>query len=298
MHYTWQQVADVLMVSRTTLWRHLTQLGIPLSSYSSISDSELDGVMELLVKDFPSNGIVMMWGQLRSMSIYVTRQRVHDSLMRVSPHFIEQRHSQTISRCVYNVPSSNYLWHIDGLHCLIRWKIVIHGGIDGFLRRIVYLHASSNNRAETVFHYFREAATEYGWPSRVRSDKGGENIEVARAMLSIRGTGRKSHITGSSTHNQRIERLWKDTFRCVAQLYYALFYDLEDCGLLDVDCEKDMFALHYVFLPRINNQLTQFVNAWNRHPLHTENGLTPLQLWHRGLLTASAQLQHDIADGL
>ena len=46
------------------------------------------------------------------------------------------------------------------------------------------------------------------------------------------------------------------------------------------------------------NKLTQFVNACNRHPLRIENGLTPLQLWHGGLLLASAQLQNDIASGL
>ena len=80
MRYTWQQVADVLLVSRTTLWRRLNELDIPLSSYSDISDAELDGVMELLVRDFPNNGIVMMWGQLRSMNIIVTCQKVHDSL--------------------------------------------------------------------------------------------------------------------------------------------------------------------------------------------------------------------------
>ena len=62
----WQQVADVLMVSRTTLWRRLTELGIPISTFSNISDTELDGVVELLVKDFPNYGIVMMWGQLKA----------------------------------------------------------------------------------------------------------------------------------------------------------------------------------------------------------------------------------------
>ena len=117
-------------------------------------------------------------------------------------------------------------------------------------------------------------------------------------LLLVRGIGRKSHITGSSVHNKRIERLWRDTFRCVGQFYYALFYDMEDCGLLDGDCEKDMFALHYVFLPRINNQLRQFVSAWNNHPLRTENGLTPLQLFNRGILSASVELQADIASGL
>lgn len=298
MHYTWQQVADVLLMSRTTLWRRLTELRIPLSSYSDISDHELDCVMQLLVRDFPRNGTVMMWGQLRSMNISVTRQKVYDSLMRVSPQSVQHRRSSTISRRVYSVPAPNCLWHIDGLHCLIRWKIVIHGGIDGFSRRIVYLHASSNNRADTVLKLFHGAVMECGWPSRVRSDKGGENVEVARAMISVRGTGRKSHITGSSVHNQRIERLWRDTFRCVGHLYYALFYEMEDSGLLDIDSEEDLFALQFVFIPRINSQLAQFVNAWNRHPLRTENGLTPLQLWNRGLLSASPLWQNEIAEGL
>ena len=244
--------------------------------------------MELLVKDFPNNGVVMMWGQLRSMNLIVTRQKVHDSLTRVSPHFIQHCRSHTISRRVYSVPSSNYLWHIDELHCLIRWKIVIHDGIDGFSRRIVYLYASSNNRTETIFHLFCGAVLECGWLSRVRSDKGGENVEVARAMLSVRGTGRKSHITGSSVHNQQIERLWRDTFRCVAQL--TVVYLMQTV--------RKIYLLSNVFLPRINNQLAQFVNAWNRHPLRTENGLTPLQLWNRGLLSAASQFQNDIASGL
>ena len=58
MHYTWEQVADVL-ISRSTLWRRLTELGCPISSYTSINDTELDGVVELLVGDFPNYGIVM-----------------------------------------------------------------------------------------------------------------------------------------------------------------------------------------------------------------------------------------------
>ena len=204
--------------------------------------------MERLVRDFPR--IVMMWGQLQSMNIFVTRQRIHQSLLRVSPQYVHHRHSSTTSRCVYNVPSPNYLWHIDGLHCLIRWKIVIHGGIDGFSRRIVYLHASCNNRAETVLHLFRSAVRMFGWPLRVRSDKGGENVEVARAMIFARGTGRKSFITGSSVHNQRIEQLWRDTFRCVCHSYYAIFYNMEECGLLDPDSDEDVFCSPICLYPK------------------------------------------------
>ena len=58
-----------------------------IPAFLNYSDAELDGVMELLVKDFPNNGVVMMWGQLRSMNVIVIRQKVHDSLTRVSPLF-------------------------------------------------------------------------------------------------------------------------------------------------------------------------------------------------------------------
>lgn len=89
------------------------------------------------------------------------------------------------------------------IYICYRWRIVIHGGIDGFSRLIVYLTAASNNRASTVLRSFLEAVEMYGVPSRVRSDKGGENVEVARFMVSTRGTNRNSHLTGRSTHNQR-----------------------------------------------------------------------------------------------
>lgn len=288
IRFSWSHVAEVLMVSRTTLWRRLKELGLTIP-HSDITDPELDGVMEALVHQYPRNGIVMMWGHLRSISIFVTRKRVYESLIRVSPQLLQHRRSNTISRRVYSVPSSN---------SLIRWKMVIYGGIDGYSRRVVYLHASGNNRAETVLEQFQRAVAECGWPSRVRSDKGGENVDVAKSMISMRGTGGRSHLTGSSVHNQRIERLWRDTFRCVGQTYYALFYEMEDCNLLCVDDDVDLFILQYVFLPRINTQLSQFSSAWNNHPVRTESGLSPLQLWTRGLLSATPTYQAEIFDGM
>ena len=79
----------------------------------------------------------------------------------------------------------------------------MHGGIDGFSRLIVYLNAATNNRASTVLDSFRQAVYLYGVPSLVRSDKGGENIDVAHYMLTSRRVNRNSHISGRSVHNQR-----------------------------------------------------------------------------------------------
>lgn len=80
---------------------------------------------------------------------------------------------------------------------------MIRGGIDGRSRVCTYLVAVGNNSSESNFLAFRSAVQRYGIPNKCRSDKGRENILVARFMLEARGVGRGSHICGRSVHNQR-----------------------------------------------------------------------------------------------
>lgn len=49
----------------------------------------------------------------------------------------------------------------------------------------------------------------------------------------------------------------------------------------------DLFALHYVFLPKINADLETFSQAYSRHRLRTEANHSPLQLWLQGMLTTT-----------
>ena len=83
--------------------------------------------------------------------------------------------------------------------------------IDGFSRAIVFLSCHDNNRAETALVEFLQGTSKFGLPSRVRSDQGVENVDIAKHIPSHPdgGEGRGSHITGRSVHNQRIERLWR-----------------------------------------------------------------------------------------
>ena len=41
-----------------------------------------------------------------------------------------------------------------------------HGCIDGYSRKVMYLRAADNNRADTVLRLFQEAAEEHGLPTR------------------------------------------------------------------------------------------------------------------------------------
>ena len=55
---------------------------------------------------------------------------------------------------------------------------MVHGGIDGFSRFIVYLTCNTNNSSRTVLELFYKAVCNFGLPDKVRSDKGGENVKV------------------------------------------------------------------------------------------------------------------------
>jgi hypothetical protein len=211
------------------------------ASYSNISNEDLHQKIVQILTTFPNTGYKRMKGFLLAEGLKLTDQRVRESMRLVDPAGVYQRtlSNRAIVRRQYNVEYFNQLWHLDTNMKLIRyfyryksinifrkyirsavkgrysesafcfsWNIVIRSCIDGKTRLVVYLDASGDNRAETNCASFLKAVAQYGIPYRTRSDKGGENVLIARFMIEQRGVNRASHICGRSVHNQRCDRCY------------------------------------------------------------------------------------------
>ena len=122
-----------------------------------------------------------------------------------------------IRRRIYSVP--NYIWHLDS-HKLIRWHFIIHAAIDGFLRTIIYLKCADN--IEQI-QYQHLAYLIKSVPIKV------EKMQ----MCGDSSHGNMSAVfTGSSVHNERIERLWRDVHHTVVSSNSAMFRNMEEKAYL------------------------------------------------------------------
>ena len=293
--FTETQLCELLGISRMTLWRRRNEFGLPATSriYSNIDDEALDVLVKSIKEEFPYDGEILIIGHLRARSVRVQRWRVRDAIHRTDPINVALRWHQQIPRRVYNVKGPHALWHIDSNLKLVFWGFYIHGCIDGYSRQIIYLNCNTDNRASTVLSCFQDAAERRVLPARIRCDYGTENLDVARYMLQHRGLENRAVLTGTSVHNQRIERLWRDCRRCVIQLFQRIFSFLETQGRLDYNNSVQMFALHFVFLPRINKALIDFSKAWNSHPVSGCGNMSPNQMVVAGLLRNFSTLDVD-----
>ncbi|EJT47175.1 hypothetical protein A1Q1_04033 [Trichosporon asahii var. asahii CBS 2479] len=359
---TYAQIGGLAGCSGKTVQRRAKEMGVNRRKFSEITQEELDrAVIAAYLRGSGDQGYRAIHTYLELEGIKVTRDQVQATCRRLNPDGTWDRWIRARLRRVYRVPWVNSLWHIDGHHKLNPWKIVIHGGIDGFSRRIVFLQASNNNLAVTVEDCFMHATRCYGWPSRVRVDYGGENLGVKKRLEEVRGTvdskgppeegdavlqpqrrtrtaraelarsrvtrdrpvghaptedrrgpevptcGTRPGIIGRGSgcyptqyplvgtlptgcdrrtsgdvrlrRGARIERLWVDLQRTCTSRYRTVFIHLENIGLLSPDNDLDLWALHYVYLPVINEALRCFARYWDMHRIRTAGNQSPAKMW-------------------
>ncbi|KAJ2981471.1 hypothetical protein NUW54_g10871 [Trametes sanguinea] len=255
------------------------------SELSQLLDVELDRLILEIHNQFPSFGRRMIDGYLLVIGERVPRRRVEEAYARVVGPSTLTFGPRRIERRIYTVAGPNALWHHDGQHGLIRWKIVIHAFIDGFSRFVLGIRAHSNNRASTVLQLFEDIVHVHGYPSRVRGDHGTENLLVAARMEEVRGLQRGSYIWGRSVHNIRIERLWVDVTAGCGSKWKRLFQDLESRHGLNVDNDAHLWLLHRLYLHRLNRDIELWAATWNQHIVSRrgDRHASPMQMYVQGI---------------
>ena len=145
--------ARIFRLSRGTIMRRVRLFDL---EHLSLSSTRTDGAIDSIIHDFvarhgSSTGQTYLRGHLKK------RRRIGESLNQVDSKNTALGWGDVVSGKVYFVPWLNSLWHLGGHRSLIRWGFVIHGCIDGYSRRIIFHHCSTNNLSPTVLGLFDSA---------------------------------------------------------------------------------------------------------------------------------------------
>ena len=113
LSFSWSQIGQLLGVSRMTIYRRRVEFGLLVEPTEPISNTDLLSTVHSMRSEFPEMGECMVWGQLRSMGIQVTRQRVRNALREIDPLNTALRWRGGLAkRRAYSVPGPNSLWHL------------------------------------------------------------------------------------------------------------------------------------------------------------------------------------------
>ena len=197
------------------------------------------------------------------------------------PEGVKHRLRHRLRRRVYRSKGPNYLWHIDGYDKLKPFGFCIHGAIDGFSRRILWLEvASTNSDPKVIAQYYLDYVRQFGGTARIiRGDRGTENVSLAAIQHFFRRScdddfsGAKSFMYGKSTTNQRIEAWWGRLRQGCADWWIEFFKILTDSGLYNDNNVLHRECLKFSFMDVIQTELHRVVLEWNVHSIRPSTNL-------------------------
>ena len=148
-----------------------------------------------------------MWNKLRTTyGVVIPRDAVMEILREIDPEGTAKRKRRRLDRRTYNSQGPNWAWHTDGYDKLKPYGFPIHGCVDGFSRKVLWLQVvKSNNNPVVPACWFLKTVEKLGLcPNVIRTDCGTENGLLAAIQCAFTDDV-DSHKFGSS---QRIENWW------------------------------------------------------------------------------------------
>ena len=121
---------------------------------------DIENVIHCISNELRGSGSSMgyraMHQKLKSVyNLQVDQETVRLCIKMLDPQGVEERSGRKLHRLVYISKGPNYQWHIDGYDKLRLFGFFIHGCIDGFSRKILWLEvAESNHDPKLIANYF------------------------------------------------------------------------------------------------------------------------------------------------
>ena len=231
-----------------------------------IMDSELK---DMIINELTTSRSHVGYRQMSEIlnlkyNIQVAKERVRKCLKDVDPEGVEERSKHVIKRRIYETKGPNDVYHIDGNDKLKKWGFCIHGCVDGFSRKLMWLKvASTNNDPLVIANYYLSCVKAYGIaPKLLRMDRGTENIYCEDLQVFFTGNA-NSFRYAASTRNQRIEAYWSRLKKFRLKWWIHFFNGIFQQGLYQAHLETHQEVLLFCFLPIIQNELNEFGRTWN-----------------------------------
>ena len=301
---TFNDIADRLGVNIQVLrrWRKKNmdaiQDNITFKPIHKDDDEKVISIIRPILEENQLWGHVMLLSKINAEGYTVGRDRLKRIIKEIDPEGSEIRKRTKLKRREYVSKGFGYMWHIDTDHKLGNksFGFVIASAIDGSTRFCPYINIATDNSAGTNLIAFKKGVEAYGLPSRVRADRGGEGVKIARYMLRRRGLNRGSYITGRSIHNQRIERFNLDCNEKVLKPYQRLWDELNNNRIFDNSNNAHKFVLQYMLLSKLKKDIESFRLCWNLHKCRTEKYKSPNELRQARHLIFREPLDDDDSD--
>ena len=199
--------------------------------------------------------------------INIAKEDVRKALLQVDPEAVELRRHRTIKRRIYETDGPMDVLHMDGNDKLKRFGFAIHGCIDGFSRKLLWLVVSTtNNDPLVIANYYINCMSRLALaPNTLRMDLGTENVYCEELQVFFTQK-RDSFLYGGSTRNQRIEAFWSRLKKFKLSWWIDFFNDMIRCRLHKPSCPLHKEVLLFSFMPVLQVQLNECMRLWNtRH---------------------------------
>ena len=192
-------------------------------------------------------------------SLMVSRVIVAQVMKHLKPIGVNTRRRPALRHRLYYSQGPNWVWHLDGYDRLKPYGFEIHGCIDGYSWRVLWLSViqSTKDPKEVCNLYLNYLLIAKGAPTIIVADRGTENAGSQRFLRrnnSDNLSGCHSFQFGKSIANHRI-KFWSQLRRSCTDWWIRFFKEIVHEGIYDNTDSLQVECFKFCFFPLIQKEL-------------------------------------------